>query len=1014
MLDASKKIISIFVILILMFNLFLPTITFAEGETVETENQETESEEITRNYEIKTEEEWDISENGDGSVIARWTLKDKTLRISGKGKMKNWTYEGQEYSKYKAVIEHVIIENGITNIGKYAFDGFLKITNIDIPNSVTNIGRYGFYGCNNLTSINIPEGVTEIEDDAFLSCKALGNINLPNSITSIRGAFRNCESLISINIPSNVNYLASDAFEGSYNLTSINVDKNNQKYVSIDGVVYRKNMEEIICYPSGRESELYVIDSSVTKIGTAFKDCDKLKGIKIPEGVTTIENKSFQYCDNLTSIEIPNSVTSIEEDAFEYCESLTRIEIPDSVTNIGNSAFSGCSSLTSIEIPNSVTSIGEYAFYKCSSLTSIKIPNSITSIEKSTFYSCDSLENVEITTSVTSIGENAFGVCSSLESIEIPSSVTSIGKNAISGCIICQTNSEAHKYAEENKKLYILKDNVNNTIGNEYEIKQQEEWDISKYGDQSVIAKWTYNDRTLRISGNEEMKSSISNEYKKYKRYIEKVVIENNVSNIASSAFEDFTHLKSIEIPSSVEKIGDRVLKGCVNLININVNENNQKYTSIEGVLYTKDLKKIIVYPASKEQLSYTINNNVVSIEKYGFYGCKNLTEIIIPESITYIESDTFGSCKNLKNIKIPSSVTGIGAEAFYGCISLTSIEIPEGVTRIVRGAFRGCKSLTSIKIPNSVTSIGIETFSYCTSLTSIKIPEGVTSIGSEVFENCVNLKSIEIPSTVISFDLDSFRNCINLKSIIVDNNNPVYASIDGVVYTKDLKELVLYPPAKEETTYIINNNVTKIRENAFIESFNSININNERFYGQNNLEELVVSNCVTDIPENIFKNKARIICGLNSKAHRIAENNKRYYIFALLSDKYSINVDNISNISPKTKHIDFLKNITTYSDKIKLYNKNHQEIANNNEVVKTGDIIVVDNSISYELGVIGDVNSDGISDTKDMLKINKHRLGKEELQGVYLEAGDVTGDGKVDTKDMLKINKVRLGKESL
>ena len=133
--------------------------------------------------------------------------------------------------------------------------------------------------------------------------------------------------------------------------------------------------------------------------------------------VTEIENQAFRYCEKLTSVTVPNSVTSIGDMAFCYCSSLESIIIPDSVTSIGVSAFYECSSLTSITIPNSVTSIGESVFDDCSSLTSITIPNSVTSIGYSAFSGCSSLTSITIPNSVTSIGDRAFYNCVRLDKV---------------------------------------------------------------------------------------------------------------------------------------------------------------------------------------------------------------------------------------------------------------------------------------------------------------------------------------------------------------------------------------------------------------------------------------------------------------------------------------------------------------------------------------------------------------------------------------------------------------------
>ena len=147
----------------------------------------------------------------------------------------------------------------------------------------------------------------------------------------------------------------------------------------------------------------------VTSIGgSAFRECNGLTSITIPNSVTSIGDYAFQYCSGLTSVTIPNSVTSIGDGTFEWCTCLTSITIPNSVTSIGDGTFSYCSRLTSVSIPNSVTSIGNNAFYECSRLTSVTIPNSVTSIGNNAFYECSRLTSITIPNSVTSIGNSAF------------------------------------------------------------------------------------------------------------------------------------------------------------------------------------------------------------------------------------------------------------------------------------------------------------------------------------------------------------------------------------------------------------------------------------------------------------------------------------------------------------------------------------------------------------------------------------------------------------------------------
>ncbi len=173
------------------------------------------------------------------------------------------------------------------------------------------------------------------------------------------------------------------------------------------------------------------IPNSVTYLGSsAFSNCENLTGnITIPYGVENIYYQTFNQCEKLTSVTLPNSVTYIGDNAFFRCNSLTDINIPDSVKTIGKFAFYGCS-FTSITIPDGITSIKEDTFLHCRSLTSVNIPNSVTNIEKEAFAGCSSLININVPDSVKIIGEGAFASCSSLININVPDSVKIIGEDA--------------------------------------------------------------------------------------------------------------------------------------------------------------------------------------------------------------------------------------------------------------------------------------------------------------------------------------------------------------------------------------------------------------------------------------------------------------------------------------------------------------------------------------------------------------------------------------------------------
>ena len=305
-------------------------------------------------------DEGDAVASGTCGDNATWTLTEtddgRILTIDGKGPMydssisldryintyvPSWLPQVAEATK----ITTVIVKNGITSIGDYAFYNMTSLVNVSLPESLTSIGYEAFYGCRSLESISIPDSVTSIESGAFENCSSLKNVKLSNSVTSLEGVFRGCSSLKDIAIPDSVTNI-DHAFRGCSSLENITIP---------DGVksIYGTFVE---CY----HLQNVVIPDSVTNITYAFVKCYSLQSVDIPENVTIIGDYAFNECKNLQSVVIPEGVTSIGVRAFGECK-MKSVAIPDSVTSIGAEAFIGCG-LDQITIPDSLSSIGGRAF----------------------------------------------------------------------------------------------------------------------------------------------------------------------------------------------------------------------------------------------------------------------------------------------------------------------------------------------------------------------------------------------------------------------------------------------------------------------------------------------------------------------------------------------------------------------------------------------------------------------------------------------------------------------------
>lgn len=199
-------------------------------------------------------------------------------------------------------------------------------------------------------------------------------------------------------------------------------------------------------------------------------------------------------------------------------------------------------------------------------------------------------------------------------------------------------------------------------------------------------------------------------------------------------------------------------------------------------------------YKKREKIRSVVIEEGVTDIPFAAFYRCNNLEQVSIAGSVTKIGGSAFGECYALLDIALPDSLKTIGDGAFQSCEKLENVTIPDGITEIEDGVFGHCKALTGVKIPDGVTRIAYNAFTHCKALDSIEIPDSVAVIEEGAFGYCTALTSITIPDSVTSLHRGAFNGCTNLDGIDVDPDNPVYVSLDGVVFTKDLSKMQLYP----------------------------------------------------------------------------------------------------------------------------------------------------------------------------------------------------------------------------
>ena len=243
-----------------------------------------------------------------------WKLDSKgTLTISGTGAMTDYTKSGvAPWNKDCEEIRFVVIENGVTTIGEYAFENCTLLESVVISDSVEKIGKYAFSGCSALKRISLPDSIAQIGDYAFRA-SGLEAVKIPEGVTLLgEGMFARCPNLQTVELPSTLQTIREIAFIGS----------------GLNKIILPENLKYI-----GYE---------------CFYECTNLEEIKIPDSVTTLNYSEFEGCSSLKKVTLSKGLKSINQTMFARCHNLTEITIPDSITYIGEGAFFQCKKLKDV------------------------------------------------------------------------------------------------------------------------------------------------------------------------------------------------------------------------------------------------------------------------------------------------------------------------------------------------------------------------------------------------------------------------------------------------------------------------------------------------------------------------------------------------------------------------------------------------------------------------------------------------------------------------------------------
>ena len=705
--------------------------------------------------------------SGSCGAGATWSYDadEGTLTIAGTGAMADYTdaLTDVPWNDYRTQIAQVVVGDGITHIGNWAFMGLTNMTSVTIGKRVESIGHEAFSNCTNagFTKLNIPGSVKTIGMFAF-SNNHLKYVCMGSGITSIgREAFCLCQDLEYVGIYAlTPPAYGMDAFSAVPNLKAIYVDDYCRSgYANADGW---STFADIIQRPFGYcgdsdgaepgENVYWGYDMMTCKLtisGTgAMKDYSAMGGpTAYPwnnPAFNPMGGEYNMYWTGIEKIEMSKNITNVPDWAFAMQINCTSVTLPSALTSIGSSALEECA-FTSITLPEGLTTIGDYAFYG-SKLTSLLIPSTVSTIGADAFLDNNDLAYVTCAGSAPiALINGTFGDGSALAAIFVPENTTDAYKGADGWSAYADkiqavpTTTFTYTAAEKVAKFDNYED-FNGAIG----IKSHEFADgtgtvvytgyVTALGERALsYAKMT------GITIPESITSLGSGAF--MSSTLESVTFAGTASlkTIGPRAFSSCSSLTAFIVPESVETIGDSSFSGCKNLATF----------TFAGT------------PA------------VTSIGNAAFQDCKKLTAFTIPVSVTTLGRTVFWFT-GLTSLTIPAGVTQIG-QALFCSSPITSLTVdagnanyadlgcngifekatgklvaggaittvPDGIKTIGQEAFWGEEGTFSLSLPESVTTIENRAFHMARGLTSLSIPSGITYIDEECFQFCEGMQDI-------------------------------------------------------------------------------------------------------------------------------------------------------------------------------------------------------------------------------------------------------------------------------
>ena len=755
-------------------------------------------------------------------------------------------------------------------------------------------GYSAFYNQTNLAKVTIGPGATIITPYLFYMNKAISSLHLPK-----------------------VDTICKSAFEGAHKLT------------------------------------ILTFGDALKSVGeSAFKDCDNITNLSLPDATETIADNAFYGCSSVTSINLGTGVKEVGAGSFAKCSALTAIRFPSCQTSLGESAFEDCIKLTYVSLGGNLAAVGAKAFKNCVVLSEMVVPDNVTSIGDEAFYGCSGIAAMTLSAKLKTIGARVFWNNSGLVSLSVPGTVESMGQNCFYGCtrlmyltfedgttemkistsgslsaqIPNQSSADYQKcgysyfYDSPIRVLYIGKDIEYSSSESlkYYNIASQK----LEYQPSAPFA----NKKTLKSVTIGPNVTYLSSNFLNGCSELTKIVLPEGLKSIYSYAFANCTGLTSLDFPGSLTFLGDNVVKGSVNISKLKFNDGTETLkvgsNGAESLFSSQKLQSVyigknITYTATKEygyspfycqyfmsEVEFSQSGTVTSIHDNLLYKCDNIKSLILPESLTSIGAQALREMKYLETLVIPNNVKTIGEYGISYCDSLKSISLSNSLKVLEKGLLSTDKSLKTVSIPNGITDIRDAVLYDCIGIEQLSIPASVVSIGNNVFVNCISMKNLRFEDGAELLQLGyinsrsirgMFRDC-PLESLYLGRwltYETTSADISPFAYVKTLKKVT------------IGENVPLIGKYAFTEcsSLPEIYLPDkvgtvalDAFSNCSSLASVRLSGELISLGERAFKNCiALATISLPSKLDAISE--ETFYGCTSLKTAY---LGNINTIGPR------------------------------------------------------------------------------------------------------------------